>query len=325
MKRIIPSPLSRRDFLRQLLGASALAATGLGSNVALAQTQLAPAAATPFRFAFLTDLHLMKDGSLRSAEGIATCLGEVEKLTPRPEFILVGGDLVNACRDLTVPEAEQRLDLFLKIWHDHTALPAHWVFGNHDLVGTSLPHPPLTDRHYAKGLFHDRFNLPRLFYTFDWKGWHFVVLDDIALDPTNHYFAQLAAEEFPFLQADLEAHRATPTILCTHIPLLSAAPFSLAFAKQSGMQAHSPRTLVCTNAGEVYADFPRHDVRAVLCGHLHHYERLEMNGVSFINSGAVCGNYWKGPMLDCVEGFGVVDLPAQGLIAFDYRGYGWKA
>src|SRR5258706_221968 len=101
----LPPPYSRRQFLRQLLGIGALSLTGL--DWLSAQNAPLPGAKA-FRFAFLTDLHLMKDGELRSAEGIAACLAAVEKLDPRPEFILVGGDLVNAARDLTIAEAERR-------------------------------------------------------------------------------------------------------------------------------------------------------------------------------------------------------------------------
>ena len=50
-----------------------------------------------------------------------------------------------------------------------------------------------------------------------------------------------------------------------------------------------------------------------------------MNGIQFINSGAVCGTYWKGPLYGCPEGFGVVDLGKDGSVAFEYRDYGWKA
>jgi Icc protein len=314
---------SRRHFLRQLLGAGVATATGLDSL--LGQSTAAPSAAQAFRFAFLTDLHLMKDGDLRSAEGIAACLAAVEKLDPRPDFILVGGDLVNLARDLTVAEAERRFDFFLKIWNDHTALPAHWTFGNHDLAGTSNTSVSPTEKFYGKALFQDRFKLQRLFYSFDLKNWHFIVLDDIAPQPDRTYIGKLFDDEMLFLKADLEAHRNVPTIICTHIPVMSLLPAGLLLAHGSEPQYHLPKNLVCTNADELFQDLPRHNVRAVLSGHLHRFEKVAMNGVPIINSGAVCGNYWKGPMLDCPEGFGAVDLGANGSVAFDYRAYGWKA
>ncbi len=312
---------SRRKFLRQLLGAGALAAGGF--DLLRAQgTAAAIAAPEPFRFAFVTDLHLMKDGALRSAEGIAACLGAVEKLNPRPEFILCGGDLVHLARELTVTEAEKRLNLFLKIWHDSTALPVRWVFGNHDLVGTSNPAVSPDSPHYGKGLFRDRLGLPHLYYSFEHRGWRFIVLDDIAPQPDRTYIGQLFDDELAFAHGEFTAEAAVPTIVCTHIPLLSNLPLGLKLV-HPGQPV--PKNLVCTNSGALTAMFPGHDVRAVLCGHLHHYEPLMVEGIPFVNSGAVCGSYWKGPMMGCPEGFGVVDVGAHGAVKFDYRNYGWKA
>jgi Icc protein len=315
-------PLSRRRFLERLLGLGAFAATGLDL---LGSPPVTSASAGAFRFAFVTDLHMMKDGDLRSVQGIAACLTAVENLKPRPEFILVGGDLVNAARDLTIFEAGKRMDLFLKTWNDNTGLPARWTFGNHDLVATSLRDPPVTDPRYAKGLFKERFRLPQLFYSFDYQGWHFIILDDIALQPDHSYIGELFDDELGFLQADLAAHAANPTIICTHIPILSSLPFSIEMAQATGFQVKMPKNLVCTNANLLVDDFPGHNIRAVLAGHLHRYEKLELSGVPIYNSGAVCGNYWKGPMFGCPEGFGVVDLGVDGSVKFDYRTYGWQA
>ena len=313
------SAVSRRRFLRQLLGAATFTAAGIDSLSA--QSVDSPEA---FRFAFVTDLHLLKDGDLRSAQGIAACLAAVEKLDPRPDFILVGGDLVDRGRDLTVTEAERRLDQFLKIWNGATALSARWVFGNHDLVATSNMETPPSTPFFGTGLFQTKLGLPQLYYGFDHKGWRFVVLDDIALGSDRLYRGELTAENLAFAQSELAAHAGTPTILCTHIPLLSNLPFGLSLLKSLRPEASLP-VMVCDNAGVLTAGFPGHNVRAVLCGHLHHQENLLLDGIPFINSGAVCGNYWKGPMLGCPEGFGVVDVAASGGVTFDYRTYGWKA
>ena len=317
-----PDAPSRRQFLRQLLGAGALSVAGLGRLFA---DDAAPSKAAAFRFAFLTDLHLMPHGELRSADGIAACLAAVEKLNPRPEFILVGGDLVHRARDLTIAQAEACLDFFLKIWKDNTSLPAHWTFGNHDLVGTSNPDVSPTDPHYGKGLFKERLHLPKLYYGFQHQGWRFIILDDIALQADRSYIGQIFDDELAYAIADIKAHASTPTIICTHIPLVSNLPQLLRLFEHTDSNSATPGNLVCTNSDSLTSAFPGHDVRAVLCGHLHHYEPLTINSIPFINSGAVCGSYWKGPMHGCPEGFGVVDLGADGSVKFDYRDYGWKA
>jgi 3',5'-cyclic-AMP phosphodiesterase len=316
---------SRRHFLRQLIGASALTLGGLDSLVAQ-NGALAPAKATPFRFAFLTDLHLLQGGALRSVQGIAACLDAVQKLNPRPDFILCGGDLVHSSRDLTLPGAETALDYFLQLWKNHTDLPTYWTFGNHDLAGTSNPYALASDPNYGKGLFQNRLQMPRLFYSFDYKGWHFVVLDDIALQPNHGYIGELFDDELAFLKADLDAHRSNPTIVCSHIPIASNLPLELILARGlTGKPKSNTQTMVCTNGDAMLGDMPGHNIRAILSGHLHFYEALDRNGVRIINSGAVCANYWKGPNNGCREGFGVVDLGADGSVKFDYRAFGWKA
>jgi Icc protein len=309
--------ISRRRFLQRLLGLLAAAPLpGLASTP--------PADAQPFRFAFVTDLHLLRNEALRSAQGIATCLQAVEELNPRPDFIVCGGDLVNDTRSQSIGEASRNLDLFLKIWNDNTGLPVHWTFGNHDLCATGVPFPPVNDPLYAKGLFKQRLGLSSLFYSFNHKGWHFVIMDDIALLPDASYKGLLFDDELAFLRADLQAHATVPTILCTHIPLVSMVPFALDLAAATGFHVKSPHSLVCTNSASLIDDFPGHNVRAVLAGHLHRYETNVIGRVPFYNSGAVCANYWKGPLAGCPEGFGVVDVSADGAVNFDYRTYGWK-
>jgi 3',5'-cyclic-AMP phosphodiesterase len=319
-----PSPegrtgYSRRRFLRQLLGASAFGLTGAAGFDSLFAQGAPHAKAEGFRFAFVTDLHLLQGGALRSVQGIVQCLAAVEKLDPRPDFILCGGDLVDSIRDMTLPGAETALDFFIKLWNDHTSLPTHWTFGNHDLAGTANPYALSSDAEYGKGLFKDRLKLPQLFYSYDVKGWHFVVLDDIAME-ANGYHGDFFPDELAFLQADLDAHSSVPTIVCTHIPIVSNVPLAMSLAGKP-----VPDTLVCRNGCELTNDLPRHNIRAVLSGHLHFYEEIKQNGIQIINSGAVCGSYWRGPNHGCPEGFGVVDLGADGSVKFDYRTYGWKA
>jgi 3',5'-cyclic AMP phosphodiesterase CpdA len=310
---------SRRHFLRQLLGVGTIAAGGIDSLL----SQNNPVAVPAFRFAFVTDLHLMEDAFYHSDAGIAQCLGAVEALHPRPDFILVGGDLVNSSRDLSLDDADRRLTTFRQIWKDHTSLPSHWTFGNHDLAGTSNLSTSPSDPRYEKGLFKRQFHLSRLFYSFDHKGWHFVVLDDIALQSDRGYIGQIFDDELAYLRADLAAHASMPTIVCTHIPVISNLALGLFLSQPR--HPHGLASLVCSNATALTSDFPGHNIRAVLCGHLHHYEKIDLNGISYINSGAVCGNYWKGPMMGCPEGFGVVDVGTDGSFNFDYRTYGWQA
>jgi 3',5'-cyclic-AMP phosphodiesterase len=54
-------------------------------------------------------------------------------------------------------------------------------------------------------------------------------------------------------------------------------------------------------------------------------EQIQIDGLAYLNSGAICGNWWKGAQVGCPEGFTVLDLGRNGHVAAEYRSYGWKA
>ena len=308
---------SRRRFLQGLAGL--LAASQIDVSAA-------PAPAQSFRFAFVTDLHLLRAGALRSIEGIATCLQAVEELNPRPDFILVGGDLVNDTRAMPVAEAERAMDLFLKTWHKQHR-PAR-------LLDLRQPRPLLHQpgqpalraiRATTRACSRNASACPNSSTASTTRAGISSCWTTSRSCPTRGMRDCSFDDELAFLQADLQTHAAKPTIVCTHIPLFSLLPFSFELAAATGFHVKSPKSLVCTNASAAVKDFPGHNIRAVLSGHLHRYEKNLIGNVPFYNSGAVCGNYWKGPMADCHEGYAVVDLKANGAVNFDYRGFGWKA
>ena len=67
-----------------------------------------------------------------------------------------------------------------------------------------------------------------------------------------------------------------------------------------------------------------HNVKLVLSGHGHILERIELHGISYIQGGAVCGMWWKGPVFGNPEGFSVVTCRADCTFDLNYQGYGWK-
>ncbi|NOZ41087.1 MAG: metallophosphoesterase, partial [Planctomycetes bacterium] len=61
-----------------------------------------------------------------------------------------------------------------------------------------------------------------------------------------------------------------------------------------------------------------------LSGHGHLLERIEFDGTTYLQGGAVCGMWWKGPVFDNPEGFLVVTCHSDGTFATEYHDYGWK-
>jgi 3',5'-cyclic-AMP phosphodiesterase len=318
--------ISRRDFITR----TAILTGGLTAGLRTVDAQASdPAKGNLFRVIFATDSHLMVNNQLRSEDGLTVALSAIESANPRPDLILFGGDLTHESPQLDFPEAEQLIDRFLKIWKDHTDLPTFFTFGNHDLVGTKNASVNRDDPRFGKGLYRMRLSLERNFYAFRKGGWRFIVLDDVLPEPDGSYIGEFAEEQLTFLRTELRADSQTPTLLCGHIPSVSVLP-NLSVCgetKTQGANIETPAALLAHNASDLHhvLNETKANVKLVLAGHLHHLEQIQIDGVSFINGGAICGNWWEGAQMGCPEGFTVLDLSSDGNFAAEYRPYGWKA
>ena len=317
--------ISRREFVSR----AAMLTGGLtaGLRMARADTQNPPLG-NGLRAVFATDAHVMVDNRLRSEDGLKAALLAIENLKPKPELILFGGDLTHESPELDFPAAEQLIDRFLKVWKDHTDVPTFFTFGNHDLVGTKNATVNREDPRFGKGLYRMRLELERNFYAFRKSGWRFIVLDDVLPEPDGSYVGQFAEEQLAFLRNELRADAQTPTVLCGHIPSVSVLP-NLSIngeTKANGAQFETPASLVAQNTSDLHQVLTETagNVKLVLAGHLHHLEQIQIDGLSFINGGAICGNWWKGAQKGCPEGFMVLDLSSDGRVAAEYRSYGWR-
>jgi 3',5'-cyclic-AMP phosphodiesterase len=315
---------TRREFLRRSL----LAAAGLSAGVSAAAMPPESLSSTEsVRLVFATDTHLMQDDALRSEEGLGAALEAINALSPRPDLIVCGGDLTDPSPNLDYPAAGKLLDRFFTIWGRHISLETHYVFGNHDLVGTKNPAVSRADTRFAKGLFQKRLGLPQLYYSFEKAAWRFIILDDVWPNPDGTYYAEYKADQLAFLQSDLQSENGKPTVIACHIPAVSVFPTLAGFTTLNGTNLETASSLVSRNSKSLF-DTIRNataSVKLVLAGHLHHQEQIEIDGICYLNGGAVCGNWWKGPMMGCLEGFNVIDLHPDGKFSISYQTFGWNA
>jgi Icc protein len=318
--------LSRREFVSR----AALIAGGLTAGLRMADGEASdPPAGSALRVIFATDSHVMVNNQLRSEDGLTAALLAIGSLKPKPDLILFGGDLTHESPELDFPAAEQLIDRFLRIWKDHTDLPTFFTFGNHDLVGTKNVSVNRDDPRFGKGLYRMRLALEHNFYAFRKGGWRFIVLDDVLPEPDGSYIGEFAEEQLEFLRNELRTDSQMPTILCGHIPSVSVLP-NLSVCgkvKATGANIETPGSLLTRNASELHNVLSETtaNVKLVLAGHLHHLEQIQIDGVTYLNSGAICGNWWKGAQRGCPEGLLVLDLRSDGNFSSDYRPYGWRA
>jgi 3',5'-cyclic AMP phosphodiesterase CpdA len=300
---------SRREFL---VGAGAVALAPGSALRGWAEPQ-GGAAGESFSFAHFTDIHI--EPELKAAAGTAACFDRINAFNP--DFALCGGDLVFDSNATPRRRGIEVFDLYGRTSR-RLAMPVHSVPGNHDVFGLSNQSGiSASDPLYGKKMFEDRIG-PR-FSSFAHKGWQFLLLDSIGITPQREFIGRVDDEQLAWLRMELAAiGTAKPIIVLTHVPLLSAV---LQIVPDPWK---SPSTYLVTNAPEVLAVLAPYNVKAVLQGHTHIRENVIYNGCQFLTSGAVCGNWWKGPRCGHPEGFAIVTVK-EGRVSWRYETYGFVA
>jgi len=305
---------SRREFL---LGAAAGLVAAGHARGADTVTQ----SAAGFRFVHLADIHVQPEQ--KGAEGFRQCLAHVHALAPRPDFILTGGDLVMDALNVPEERAKALYDLFVSICRD-SDIPIRHCIGNHEVFGWESQ-GRISPRHalYGKKMAQERLGLERLCYSFDHKGWHFCILDDI-LPREGGYDAGLAAEDLDWLARDLKAAGDRPKVVCAHIPFVSVAALRDVNGPMTGtVPLPVPKSV--RNPGPILRLFREHRVQLALTGHLHDLETCRYEHTTYVGQGAVSGAWWNGPRNLTVEGYGIIDVRPDGTFEHRYQSYGWQA
>jgi len=302
--------LDRRKFLKTLAVASAATAFPTLSPFHAIGTS----ALGSFDFVFFTDTHIQPE--LDAAHGCDMCFRKIA--STNPEFAIMGGDHVfdafgvNGARALKVYDLYSQTEQLL-------GMPLHHAIGNHDVFGVlSSSGVAPTDPAYGKKMYQDR--MGQTYYSFDHKGYHFVILDSIQPTSDRLWEARVDDQQLHWLRDDLRRQPAeTPVIAVIHCPLATAfASYAHAVAAQ-----RKYNTMTVANAPDVLEIFDHANVLAVLQGHTHINEVVAYKNTQYITSGAVCGNWWHGARLGTPEGFTVVSLH-EGKITTRYETFGFR-
>lgn len=300
--------MERRNLLKFALGAPLLP---LAARAAASEP-----ARDSFSFAFVGDCHIRPE--LGADRACALCF---EQISASPvDFVIQGGDLVEDALETGRARATLLMDLYQRTERAHLRKPIHHVLGNHDCLGV-FPKSgiDLSAHDYGKQFYIDRFG-PR-YYAFDHKGVHFVVLDSIGLTADRSYEGRVDAEQLAWLRENLAAQpKGMRIIVVTHIPLVTAM---LCYEPESWLNTPHNWTFV-VNGREVLRILRDHDVLAVLQAHSHVYERIELNGISFITTGAVAGADWRGSFLGTPEGYTDITISGRKVESV-YRSYGFTS
>ncbi len=160
----------------------------------------------------------------------------------------------------------------------------------------------------------------KTYRSFDYRDWHFILLDSIFVKLPSDYEGRIDAEQLAWLQKDLSlAGPQRPIVLVTHIPFFSILP-----VLEAGQTQTASPELIIDNTQEVLKSCEGYNIKLILQGHLHIVEDHRYMNRKYITSGAVCGNWWRGLRMGHPEGFAVYTIHGDE-VTWSYHTYGWKA
>jgi Icc-related predicted phosphoesterase len=252
-----------------------------------------------FSFAFFTDIHLNK-GKNNCFEGFDSAIRSAKKY--RADFILTGGDNVDI--DVLGKDAQTANELYTRYAQmiAKAGIEYHAAIGNHDRFWGCEKN----DRLYNDGLFEKYIN--ESYYSFNHKGWHFIVLNT-SNSVVDEQQKQWLANDLKNTDSD------TPVIVVVHVPFLSVY-YPALNGKYTSADTFS-------NFKEIWDMFDGKNLKLVLQGHMHLYEEIKVRDVQLITAGAVSANWWGGPFHGTEEGFLLVNINGD-TVDWKYIDYGWN-
>jgi Icc protein len=272
--------------------------------------------ANAFRFVFMTDIHLQPER--KASEGFASAIKKVNALDP--DFVITGGDLIMDALGQSFGRADSLYNLYQTML-PLFKMPVYNTMGNHEVFGLYEDSGiPMSHEEFGKKMFKNRLGNGKTYYSFDHKGWHFMILDGIGFTPERRYYGHVDSLQLVWLKNDLsEVDAGTPIVISTHIPF-----FSVYGQMTNGPNFAMSESSVITNALDVIKAFEGHNLKLALQGHLHMVEEIRYRNTTYITGGAVSGAWWKGARDGFPEGFTVVDVNGNDF-SWHYETYGWQA
>jgi len=269
------------------------------TNLIFIETSASDKEKNSFKFAFFTDIHL-NQGNNNCFEGIEKAIESAKG--NKIDFIATGGDNVDI--DVLGKDANTANDLYKKYAEiiENSGIDYHAAIGNHDrFFGCEK-----SDVLYNEGMFEKYIN--KSYYSFNHKGWHFIVLNTSNSEVDEH--------QKQWLTDDLKnTESVTPIIVVGHVPFLSVYYPAL---KGEYISADT-----FSNFKEIWDVFDGKNLKLVLQGHMHLYEEIKVRGVQFITAGAVSASWWGGDYYGTQEGYLIVECDENDF-SWEYVDYGWE-
>jgi Calcineurin-like phosphoesterase len=205
IRRRTMSKVDRRDFLKLAGLGGVVFASGLGFSALGASGKRGKR--EEFYFIQLSDTHWGFDGPAINPDAQGTlkkAIASINSLDEQPDFIVFTGDLTHTTED--AKKRRDRMAEFRDITSGLRAKTLHFMAGEHD---AALDRGEAYQQYFGE-----------LHYSFDHRGVHFIVLDNVS-DPA----AMVGEAQLKWLQADLQQQKKdAPLVVFTHRPLFDLYP-----------------------------------------------------------------------------------------------------
>jgi len=266
-----------------------------------------------FQFAFITDIHLEPERN--ATEGLLAAIDTINKINP--DFVITGGDLIMDALGQSWGRADSLYKLYIKTTQNFK-MPVYNTMGNHEIYGIyKRSKAARNHQEFGEKMFENR--LGKSYYSFDHKGWHFIILNSIEeVDTGDAYMGYVDSAQMEWIKKDLETvGPEIPIIISTHIPMAT----TFYNVTDDPLYAKKPGDVI-VNTPEVLKLFEGHNLKLVLQGHMHILEEIKIRGITFVTAGAISAKWWRGPYYGIEEGFALVTLNCNDF-DWEYVDYGW--
>jgi 3',5'-cyclic-AMP phosphodiesterase len=265
-----------------------------------------------FKFVFMTDIHLTQQRN--AVPGFMQAINVIKSL--HPDFVITGGDLIMDALEQRYSAADSLYNLYLKTVKNLT-VPVYNTMGNHEIYGIyKASGADSLNPEYGEKMFEKK--IGKSYYSFNYKGWKFMILNSIEDTRKNNYIGKIDDVQIDWIRKELqETDKKTPIVISTHIPFITANT-----QKYVGTTVPNDSSSVIYNGKEILDLFTGYNLKLVLQGHLHTVEDIFIDGIHFITGGAVSAAWWTGPNKDFQEGFMLISV-RNGEFSWKYIDYGW--
>ncbi|MGN7783327.1 metallophosphoesterase family protein [Niabella sp. 22666] len=268
----------------------------------------------PFSFVFMSDVHYTeKFDAPKAFRKVVDTINAI-----KPDFVLVGGDIVYDALRVSEQEVTATTNAYLAIASKIKA-PLHYAIGNHEVFKLYDRQADTTNAIFGKRFYEKYFG--KRYYSFNHKGWHFMVLDNIFITHDRKYKGKIDSIQMEWIKEDLQTIDAkTPVAIVAHVPFIT----TLSQWYGGGTNANDDK-VAAEDTHKVLACFKSHNLKLILQGHLHYFEALNvMDKTLVITAPSVSGKWWRGKQHNVEEGFIRLNINGD-KVTYDYIDYGWEA